>query len=78
MKCSTCGGKNAVVRGKVERNEKGEVFCLSCRMGKKHHGGIGEENWNEQYLGPRREGLESLIQGEWQELSIRRQCTRKK
>ena len=25
------------------------------------HGGTGAEGWNEQCLGPRREGLESLI-----------------
>ena len=35
MKCGTCGGKDAVTEGKVERNEKGEVFCPSCRTGKK-------------------------------------------
>jgi len=35
VKCSTCGGKDAVVGKKVERNEKGEVFCLPCRTGKK-------------------------------------------
>jgi len=34
VKCSTCGGKNVVVGKKVERNEKGEVFCPSCRTGK--------------------------------------------
>jgi len=35
VKYSTCGGKDAVVREKIERNEKGEVFCLPCRTGKK-------------------------------------------
>ena len=35
VKCSTCGGKDAVVGEKVERNEKGEVFCPPCRTGKK-------------------------------------------
>jgi len=35
VKCNTCGGKDAVVRGEVERNEKGEVFCPPCRTGKK-------------------------------------------
>ena len=35
VKCSTCGGKDAVVGGEVERNEKGEVFCPPCRTGKK-------------------------------------------
>jgi len=40
---------------------------------RKCHGRIGVESWNKQCLGPRRGGLESLIQGEWQELSIRKQ-----
>ena len=35
MKCSTCGGKDVIVGKKVERNEKGEVFCPPCRTGKK-------------------------------------------
>jgi len=35
VKCGTCGGKDAVVRGKMERNKKGEVFCPPCRTGKK-------------------------------------------
>jgi len=35
VECNMCGGKDAVVGGKVERNEKGEVFCLPCRTGKK-------------------------------------------
>ena len=35
MKCDTCGGKDAVVGEKVERNEKGEVFCSPCRTGRK-------------------------------------------
>ena len=35
VKCSTCGGKDAVVGGKVERNKKGKVFCLPCRIEKK-------------------------------------------
>jgi len=35
VKCSTCGGKDAVVGGGIERNEKGEVFRLLCRTGKK-------------------------------------------
>ena len=35
VKYSTCGGKNAVVGEKVERNEKGEVFCSPCRTSKK-------------------------------------------
>jgi len=35
VKYSTCGGKNTVVGEKVERNEKGKVFCPLCRTGKK-------------------------------------------
>ena len=35
MKCSACGGKDAVVGEKVKRNKKGEVFCLLCRTGNK-------------------------------------------
>ena len=35
VKCSACGGKDAVIGGEVERNEKGEVFCPPCRTGKK-------------------------------------------
>ena len=35
MKCSTCGDKDTVVGEKVERNKKGEIFCLPCRTGKK-------------------------------------------
>jgi len=35
VECSAYGGKNTVVGGKVERNEKGEVFCLPCRTEKK-------------------------------------------
>jgi len=35
VKCSACGGKDAVVGGEVERNEKGEVFCPLCRTGRK-------------------------------------------
>jgi len=35
VKCSTCGGKDAVVGERVERNEKGEIFCPPCRTGKK-------------------------------------------
>jgi len=35
LKCDACGGKDAVVGGEVERNEKGEVFCPPCRTGKK-------------------------------------------
>ena len=32
VKCSTYGGKDAVVGEKVERNERGEVFCPPCTM----------------------------------------------
>ena len=35
MKCDACGGKDVVVGGEVERNEKEEVFCSPCRTGKK-------------------------------------------
>ena len=35
VKCSACRGKDAVVGEKVERNEKGEVFCPPCRTDKK-------------------------------------------
>ena len=35
MKCSTYERKDTVIGGKVERNEKGEVFCLPCRTEKK-------------------------------------------
>jgi len=35
VKCSTCEGKDVVVGREVERNEKEEVFCLSCKTGKK-------------------------------------------
>jgi len=35
VKCSTCGEKDVVVGEKVERNEKGKVFCPPCRTGKK-------------------------------------------
>ena len=35
VKCSTCEGKDIVVGERVERNKKGEVFCLLCRTGKK-------------------------------------------
>jgi len=35
VKCSTCGRKDVVVREKVKRNKKGEVFCLPYRTGKK-------------------------------------------
>ena len=35
VKCSACRGKDAVVGEKIERNEKGEVFCPPYRTGKK-------------------------------------------
>jgi len=35
VKCSICGGKEAVVGEEVERNEKGKVFCPPCRIEKK-------------------------------------------
>ena len=56
---------------------KGKSSVHLVGQERKHRGRIGEENWNGQCLGPRRGGLESLIQEEWQKLSIRRQCRRK-
>ena len=44
VKCSTCGGKDVVVGERVERNEKGEIFCLPCRTGKK----VPWWNWGEK------------------------------
>jgi len=35
VKCSACRGKDAVVGEEVERNEKEEVFCPPCKIGKK-------------------------------------------
>ena len=35
MKYSACEGKDAVVGGKVDRNERKEVFCPPYRTGKK-------------------------------------------
>ena len=43
---------------------KRKFFVHPVEQEKKHHGGIGEENWNRQCLGPRRGRLESLIRGE--------------
>jgi len=43
VKCSTCGGKDAVIGEEVERNEKGEIFCPPCRTGKK----VPWWNWGE-------------------------------
>jgi len=34
VKCSMCGGKGTVI-WKMERNEKGEIFCPPCKTGKK-------------------------------------------
>ena len=34
VKYNTYRGKDAVI-GKIERNKEGEIFCLSCRIGKK-------------------------------------------
>ena len=34
VKCNACGGKDAVI-WETKRNEKGEIFCLPCRTGKK-------------------------------------------
>jgi len=38
---------------------------------RKHLSGTGEKRWKDQCLGPRKGGLESLIQRKWQELSIK-------
>ena len=35
VKCNMCRDKDVVVGGKVEKNKKGEVFCLPCRTEKK-------------------------------------------
>ena len=35
VECNTCGEKDAVVGGKVERNKKRETFYLPYRTGKK-------------------------------------------
>jgi len=35
VECNACGGKDAVVGEKAERNEKGKMFCPPCRTGKK-------------------------------------------
>jgi len=60
--CSTCDIRD-VVKERVKRNEKGEIFCLPCRTGKKTLWWNWGGRWNGQCLGPRRGGLESLIQG---------------
>jgi len=62
----------------VERNKKGKFSVCHVEQERKCCGGIRVERWNRQCLGPRRGGLESLIQREWQELSIRRQCRKGK
>ena len=56
---------------------KGKFSVYSVGRERKCRGGTEEEDWNRRCLGPKRLGLESLIQGEWQELSIKRQCKRK-
>ena len=35
MECSTYRGRDIVIGGGVERNEKGETLCPPCRIGKK-------------------------------------------
>ena len=35
VKCSACGGKDAVVGEAEEKNKKGEIFCLPCKTGRK-------------------------------------------
>ena len=44
VKCGACGIKDAVIGGKVERNERGEVFCPPCRIEKK----VVWWNWGEK------------------------------
>jgi len=58
------------------RKERFSIYLVGQE--RKCCGEIGMESWNGQCLGPRRGGLESLIQRKWQELSIRRQCRRRK
>jgi len=57
---------------------KGRFSVYLVGQRRKYCGETGVEDWNGQCLRPRREGLESLIQEKWQELSIRRQCRRRK
>jgi len=35
VKCSACGGKDAVVEGAGEKNKKGEIFCPPYRTRRK-------------------------------------------
>jgi len=35
VKCSACGGKDAVVGEAEEKNKKGEIFCPPCKTGRK-------------------------------------------
>jgi len=44
VKCAACGGKDVVTEGKVEKNEKKEVFCPPCRTEKK----VPWWNWGEK------------------------------
>jgi len=56
------------------RKEKLSVHLVEQKG--KYHGGIGMGSQNDQCLGPRKGGLESLIWRKWQKLSIRRQYRR--
>jgi len=44
VKYSAYGEKDVVVGGASKRNEKGEIFCLLCKTGKK----IPWWNWGEE------------------------------
>ena len=71
VKCSACGGKDAVVGGEVERNEKGEVFCPPCRTGKK----VPWWNWGgnvEQSVPRAQEGRARITNLEKKQREVRR------
>jgi len=42
--CSACDMRDAAVKERVERNEKEEIFCPPCRIGKK----MPWWNWGEE------------------------------
>ena len=62
--------------GRQSETRKKRFSVHLVRQKRKCCGGIEEENWNRQYLGPRKGGLESLIREKWQKMSIRRQGKR--
>jgi len=49
--------------GRWSKTRKGRFSVHLVGQERKHCGGIRVESWNSQCLGPRRGGLESLIQG---------------